>query len=70
METVQSIFAGLEIYGWIGLVVAALFLLVGIERVDDGAKGAYAFRPLLIPGLVVLWPLVLLRWIKVERGGS
>ena len=52
METVQVILEGLKIYGWIGLAVAACFLLVGIERVDDGAKGAYAFRPLLIPGLV------------------
>ncbi len=62
-----SLLYALEIYGWIGAAVAALFLLVGIDRVDPSARSSYAFRPLLIPGIVVLWPLVLLRWIRLER---
>lgn len=54
------------IYGWAGLGVAAVFLLFGIDRIDPSAHGAYAFRPLLIPGIVLLWPAVLLRWIWLE----
>lgn len=54
-------------YLGIGLAVAGLFLLVGIERVDASARGAYAFRPLLIPGLTLLWPLVLRRWRGAVR---
>lgn len=62
-----SLLYALEIYGWIGAAVAVLFLFVGIDRVDPSARGSYAFRPLLIPGIVVLWPLVLFRWIRLER---
>lgn len=38
------------IYVWTGLAVGAAFLLFGIERVDPSARGAYAFRPLPLPG--------------------
>jgi hypothetical protein len=31
------------------------------------ARGAYAFRPLLLPGLVLLWPLALWRWWALTR---
>lgn len=55
------------LYGAAGFAVAAVFLLWGIERVSPLAIGAYAFRPLLIPGVVLLWPLVLWRWIALER---
>jgi len=51
-----------EIYGLVGLAVAAAFLLVGMDRIDPAARGAYAFRPLLVPGLVLIWPVVLWRW--------
>ena len=54
-------------YGATGAVLALAFLLWGIDRVDPSARGAYAFRPLLIPGLVLLWPLVAARWLALER---
>jgi hypothetical protein len=54
-------------YASVGLVVAVLFLCFGIERIDPAARGAYAFRPLLLPGLVALWPMVLRRWLSAER---
>lgn len=56
------------LYGGLGLAVAAAFLLLGLDRVDPAARGAYAFRPLLVPGLVLLWPLVLWRWHVLARG--
>ena len=62
-----GIVAALEIYAWIGVAVAALFLTIGIGRIDAAARGAYAFRPLLVPGVIGLWPLVLWRWIALER---
>ncbi len=57
-------------YAVAGAVVAAAFLLVGLDRTDAGARGAYTFRPLIVPGLVVIWPLVLWRWIALERGAK
>ena len=65
-----GIVTALEIYGLAGLAVAALFLAWGIDRVDGNARGAFVFRPLLIPGVALLWPLVLWRWVSLERGGD
>ena len=57
----HAVFLAAAVYAAIGLVVAAWFVLWAIERADPGAHGAYAFRPLLVPGAALLWPLVLLR---------
>jgi hypothetical protein len=51
----------------IGVLVGVAFLFLGIDNVDDSARGAYAFRPLLLPGLVLLWPFVVLRWYLLAR---
>ena len=50
-----------------GIAVAMAFLFIGLDRLDPAARGAYAFRPLLVPGLVLLWPLVLWRWWILAR---
>ncbi len=65
---VDLLVMGAWIYGGIGVAVALAFVLYGIDRVDSAAKGAYAVRPLLLPGLILLWPLVLVRWIALARG--
>lgn len=49
-------------YALAGLVVGIAFLLFGIERCDAAAIGAHGFRPLLLPGLALFWPLVIRRW--------
>jgi len=56
-----------DVYLALGAVMAIAFLVWGIDRVDPSAAGAYAFRPLLIPGVVLLWPLVAVRWAYLER---
>ena len=68
MQTAQLLVWLLTIYGGIGALVAALFLFIGIDRIDEDARGSYAFRPLLIPGVIVLWPVVIARWIELEGG--
>lgn len=55
-----------SIWLYAGATVAVVFLLFGIDRVMASARGAYAFRPLLAPGIVLLWPLVLWRWRQLE----
>ena len=67
METASLLVHAAWAYGTIGFVVAAAFLLVGIDRIDASARGAVAFRPLLVPGIVLLWPVVLRRWLTVAR---
>lgn len=67
MMIAEILIWGVVGYGWIGAAVACLFLLIGIDRIDEDARGSYAFRPLLLPGIVVLWPVVLIRWLELER---
>ncbi|MEP1934298.1 MAG: hypothetical protein ABJN98_14120 [Roseibium sp.] len=57
-------------YLFAGAAVAALFLVIGIDRIEPSARGSYAFRPLLIPGICLIWPLVLYRWFVLEKTGS
>lgn len=57
-----------EAYAAMGAVVAVAFQAFGLDRVMPSARGAYGFRPLLLPGLVLLWPLVLWRWAVLARG--
>jgi hypothetical protein len=51
----------------IGVVTGVAFLFLGIDHVDPAARGSYAFRPLLLPGLALLWPYVALRWFVLAR---
>ncbi len=57
---------GAQIYLGIGAVVALAFLTVGLGRVDAQARGVWVFRPLLVPGVLLIWPLVVLRWAALE----
>ena len=66
MDVAQALVIALQTWGMIGAVVAAVFLTIGIDRIDEDARGAYIFRPLLIPGVLLIWPLVLWRWWQIE----
>jgi hypothetical protein len=48
-----------------GFIFALLFVFIGVNRVDEGAKGApVSFRLLLLPGSMAFWPYLLAKWIK------
>ncbi|NEI05306.1 hypothetical protein GUK34_10565 [Rhizobium leguminosarum] len=66
-DTYDPIAAGVTIWAGIGLAAAVAFLVFGFDRIDPGAHEAYAVRPLLVPGLVLLWPLVIWRWIILSK---
>ncbi|MEM1382585.1 MAG: hypothetical protein AAF713_00005 [Pseudomonadota bacterium] len=68
METAAIIVLAAEIWAWAGLGVGLAFLAWGVDRVEPNARGAYLFRPLILPGIVLLWPLVLWRWAVLEAG--
>jgi hypothetical protein len=55
-------------YSVTGSAVALAFLFWGFDKVDKAAHGAYAVRPLLLPGLVLLWPMVFARWWQLRQG--
>ena len=68
MITAALILDAVMLWGVVGALVALVFLTIGIDRIDADARGAYAFRLLIIPGVMLLWPLVLWRWWILETG--
>jgi len=68
MNIVDAIFLFLSVWTAIGGVVALIFLTFGIDRIDEDARGAYVFRILMVPAILLIWPLVLYRWYILETG--
>jgi hypothetical protein len=66
----QALYVATIAYAFVGLFVAVAFLLLGLDRFDPSAHGRFAFRPLLVPGLALLWPYVLLRWRRGSRAAT
>lgn len=68
MNEAEFIFLIAKLWIGMGFLVAAVFLFFGMDRIDDDADGAYIFRVLLLPGVLLIWPLVLWRWFVLETG--
>lgn len=68
MNQAEVILFVVKAWGMIGAVVALGFLTFGMDQVDEDARGAYVFRPLIVPGILLIWPLVVWRWIVLARG--
>jgi hypothetical protein len=55
----------MAIYLLCGLVFSVPFAIAGVGRIDPhAAHGTWGFRLLIIPGTILLWPLLALRWLK------
>jgi len=55
----------LAVYGLVGAVTALAFVTFGIARVlPAGTPVTLGARVLLMPGAALLWPYLLLRWVK------
>jgi len=55
----------LVLYVFVGGVTALAFVTFGIARVlPAGTPVTLGARVLLVPGAALLWPYVLLRWLK------
>jgi hypothetical protein len=64
IATVELILSGVALYAAAGAVFALLFLSLGLTRIDNGAKDAgLVFRLMILPGVIALWPLMLVRWL-------
>lgn len=62
---VSVTFTVLGIYTGLGLVIALFLAFFAIGKLDPAAKdGTWGFRLLIIPGLVALWPLMLMRLVR------
>ena len=51
-----------------GLLFAIPFVIKGIKAIDEGARGSSTgFRIIIIPGVIVFWPLLLKKWRKAKN---
>jgi hypothetical protein len=57
-----------ELYAAAGVVIAVVFLALGVTRVlPTPASVSLGARIILFPGVIALWPFVLMRWMKSRR---
>ena len=57
----------LLIYLSCGFVFAIPFVIKGANKIDEGAHGAtWGFRLIIMPATIVLWPVLLKKWMKVK----
>lgn len=66
LETIITYFLSIcGVYLMIGLLFAPFFIWRGLTKVDNGAEGAgIGFKLLILPGIIVFWPVLLSSWIK------
>jgi hypothetical protein len=52
----------------LGALFVIPFLMKGLTKVDEGAHGgSIGFKIIIIPGVIVFWPMLLRRWIKARK---
>lgn len=50
-----------------GVLFAVFFLSNGIKKVDPTTNGSsLGFRIIILPGIIVLWPVLLHQWMKIK----
>ncbi|MEM1166775.1 MAG: hypothetical protein AAGI30_10855 [Planctomycetota bacterium] len=67
-DLVNAALGLLGVYVLIGVVFAAVFLVVGIGAVDPVVRDSpKRTRVLLAPGCVALWPVLAIKWLGVKK---
>ena len=63
-ELARGVVAAAAVYGAIGTAVALHFVFLRLRRVDSAARDAgVGFVLVILPGLVALWP-----WVVLAKG--
>jgi hypothetical protein len=71
MSAVDVIVVVLLGYAGLGAVFALAFVLRGASTIDESARASnWGFRVFIFPGAAALWPLLLVRWLNVDRRGA
>lgn len=65
---IHLIFTIAGIYLVCGFVFALAFIFKGAQVIDEAAKDSSAgFKIIIIPGTMVFWPLLLIKWIHTSK---
>lgn len=71
MAVAQWLLTVVTVYAAAGLLVGLAFIAWGVMRVDAAAKGSrWTFRLLILPGVVMLWPLMAAQWWRRARAAA
>ena len=63
MVEILLIIAAIYLLG--GVLFVIPFLMNGLEKIDEGAHGStIGFKIIIIPAVIVLWPVLLSKWMK------
>jgi hypothetical protein len=67
MQIVTIIISIIAVYLALGFVFAILFVVKGVNKIDEGAHGSnIGFRIIIIPGVIIFWVVLLRKWIKAN----
>jgi hypothetical protein len=67
----EGLLAVLAVYLAVGVPCAAVIAIKGLARIDTGALDMpWSARLLILPGLVALWPLMLVKCLKQKGSPS
>ena len=65
---VEIILLIVAVYLLLGVLFVVPFLVKGLTKVDTGAHGGtIGFKIIIIPGVIVFWPVLLSKWLKVNK---
>jgi len=56
------------LYLVVGALFTPFFIAHGLHKIDEGTQGAsLGFKIIIIPGCIMLWPVLLVKWRKKVR---
>ncbi len=68
---IEAVLIIVLIYLLLGVLFVIPFLMKGLTKVDEGAHGGtIGFKIIIIPGVIVLWPVLLKKWMKNLKHGD
>ena len=63
MVEILLIIAAIYLLG--GVLFVIPFLMKGLNKIDEGAHDStIGFKIIIIPGVIVFWPVLLSKWMK------
>lgn len=68
MPAVSIALIMVAIYLAAGFVFAIPFAIKGVTKIDEAAhRSGWGFRLIIIPGVIVFWPLLLKKWMAATK---
>ena len=57
-----------QLYFVLGILVSLFIQFKGLNKIDIGTENTkFWFRLIIFPGMVLLWPALVYKWIKTSK---